>query len=56
MAGLGLRYAALDFVITPAREWVFLELNPAGQYGWIEDQTGAPLTEHLADLLTGAPS
>jgi glutathione synthase/RimK-type ligase-like ATP-grasp enzyme len=56
MAGLGLRYAALDFVIAPDQEWVFLELNPAGQYGWIEDQTGASLTEHLADLLTGAQS
>ncbi|MGQ0480414.1 MAG: MvdC/MvdD family ATP grasp protein [Pseudonocardia sp.] len=54
MAGLGLCYAALDFVITPDDDWVFLELNPAGQYGWIEEQTGAPLTEYLAELLTGA--
>jgi ATP-grasp ribosomal peptide maturase len=51
MAALDLRYAALDFVITPAGRWVFLEINAGGQYGWIEDRTGAPLTDHLADLL-----
>jgi ATP-grasp ribosomal peptide maturase len=52
-----LRYGALDFVITPDGEWVFLELNPGGQYGWIEAATGVPLTAYLADLLTsGAPA
>ena len=30
---------------------VFLEVNPAGQYGWLEAQTGAPVTQMLADLL-----
>ena len=36
------------------REWaeyVFLENNPAGQYGWIEDLTGAPMTSSLAEVL-----
>jgi hypothetical protein len=31
-----------------------LEVNPAGQYGYIEHHTGAPLTDQLADLLAGA--
>lgn len=53
MRRLGLAYGALDFVVTPEGEWVFLEINPAGQYGWIETATGVPLTEHLADWLTG---
>jgi D-alanine-D-alanine ligase-like ATP-grasp enzyme len=52
----GLAYAALDFVITPSGEWFMLELNPAGQYGFIEHATHAPLTAQLADLLTGATS
>ena len=52
--GFGLVYAALDFVITPSGEWVLLELNPTGQYGFVEDATGAPLTAQLADLFTGA--
>ncbi|MGI9002015.1 MAG: ATP-grasp ribosomal peptide maturase [Pseudonocardia sp.] len=56
MDGFGLVYGALDFVITPSGEWVLLEVNPTGQYGFIEDATGAPLTAQLADLLTGAAS
>jgi len=56
MRALGLRYGALNFVITPDGEWTFLEVNAGGQYGWIEDATGAPLTEQLADLLAkGTP-
>lgn len=54
MGGFGLVYGALDFVITPSGEWVLLEINPTGQYGFIENATGAPLTEQLADLLAGA--
>jgi glutathione synthase/RimK-type ligase-like ATP-grasp enzyme len=54
MTGFGLVYAALDFVITPSGDWVLLEINPAGQYGFIENAIGAPLTAQLADLLTGA--
>jgi hypothetical protein len=30
---------------------VFLEVNPSGQYGWIEQATGLPITRTLADLL-----
>jgi ATP-grasp ribosomal peptide maturase len=52
MRRFGLVYGALDFVVTPSGDWVFLEINPAGLYGWIEDHTGAPLTAQLADLLT----
>lgn len=52
MARMGLVYGAIDFVVTPEGEWVFLEINAGGQYGWIEHRTGAPLTEQLADLLT----
>jgi len=48
---LGLTYGAFDFVIRPDGEWVFLECNAGGQYGWIEDAIGAPITDTLADLL-----
>lgn len=53
MGQLDLSYGALDFVLTPDRRWVFLEVNPTGQYGWIESATAVPLTDQLADLLTG---
>lgn len=51
MDGFGLVYGALDFVLTPDGRWVFLEVNPTGQYGYIEHHTSAPLTAQLADLL-----
>lgn len=47
----GLRYAALDFVATPKGGLVFLDLNPSGQFGWLEAQTGAPITTALAEAL-----
>lgn len=47
----GLRYGAFDFVVRPDGEWVFLECNSGGQFGWIEDAVGAPITETMADLL-----
>lgn len=50
-AELGLVYGAFDFVIRPDGEWVFLECNAGGQYGWIEDAIDAPITGTLAGLL-----
>jgi ATP-grasp ribosomal peptide maturase len=52
MKSMDLVYGALDFVIQPDGVWTFLEINAGGQYGWLEDTTGAPLTDQLADLLT----
>lgn len=30
---------------------MFLEINPNGQYLWIEDETGLPITDAICDLL-----
>jgi ATP-grasp ribosomal peptide maturase len=51
MRELDLLYGAFDFVITLDAEWIFLEVNPGGQFGFLEDHTNAPLTAILADLL-----
>ncbi|XVV02731.1 ATP-grasp ribosomal peptide maturase [Actinosynnema sp. CA-248983] len=48
---LGLAYGAFDFVIRPDEQWIFLECNAGGQYGWLEDAAGLPITAALADLL-----
>jgi glutathione synthase/RimK-type ligase-like ATP-grasp enzyme len=53
MERLGLRFGALDFLVTPGGEWVFLEINPNGQWAWIEEQTGLPIASAIADALTG---
>jgi len=51
MAAFGLTYGAFDFVVTPAGQWVFLECNAGGQYGWLEGQTGLPITDAIVDVL-----
>lgn len=50
---LGLSFGAFDFTVTPGGAWVFLECNPAGLWGWIEEDTGLPIAASLADLLAG---
>ncbi|MGQ0778667.1 MAG: ATP-grasp ribosomal peptide maturase [Pseudonocardiales bacterium] len=50
---LGLRFGALDFIVDPDGQWWFLECNPNGQWAWIEDETGMPITSALADALEG---
>ncbi|WP_147444442.1 MULTISPECIES: hypothetical protein [Corallococcus] len=51
---LGLTYGAIDMRQTPEGEYVFLEVNPAGQYLFAELLTGAPISEAMAqELLLG---
>jgi glutathione synthase/RimK-type ligase-like ATP-grasp enzyme len=51
---LGLCYGALDLVLTPDGRYVFLEVNPMGQFLWIEKITGMPISEAICDLLEAA--
>src|SRR6185312_4199806 len=53
MLRLRLRFAAVDMVVTPEGEHVFLEANPNGQWAWIEDETGLPIAAAIADALEG---
>jgi hypothetical protein len=48
----GLRYGAVDMRRTPDGRYVFLEVNPAGQWRFVEDVTGQPITAAMARLLT----
>jgi ATP-grasp ribosomal peptide maturase len=47
----GLYFGAFDFAVTPDGEWIMLECNPFGEYGWLEDALDLPITSALADLL-----
>ena len=38
-------------VLTPDGRYVFLEINPNGQYLWIEKLTGLPISDAVSDLL-----
>lgn len=48
----GLQFSALDFVVDQDGRYVFLELNPNGQWAWIEQLVGTPISAALADLLS----
>ena len=52
MDSFGLTFASLDMIVTPEGEFVFLELNPNGQWLWLELELGLPLVASMADLLT----
>jgi glutathione S-transferase len=49
---LGLEFATADLVIDhDDRPW-FLEINPNGQWGWLQELTGVPLAERLVRRLS----
>lgn len=53
MERLQLRYGAADFIVGPGGEWTFLEVNPCGQWDWIQGATGLPIAEAIVDDLQG---
>lgn len=53
MERLQLRYGAADFIVGSDGKWTFLEVNPCGQWDWIQGATGLPIAEAIADDLQG---
>ena len=47
-------YGAYDFIVTPEGEHVFLEVNPVGQWLWLEEELGLDISQSIADLLSDA--
>lgn len=50
---LGLRYGAIDLTRTGTDEYVFLEVNPGGQFLFVEIATGMPISTAPAQALSG---
>ena len=50
---LGLEFGAIDLIVTPAGETVFLECNTQGHWLWIEELTGLPITQAICSRLAG---
>ena len=48
---LNLNFGCFDFIVTPNDEFVFLECNPNGQWGWIEDECHVPMSDAIVDCL-----
>lgn len=49
---LALRFGAIDFVLDRSGQLVFLEINPNGEWMWIEDLVGHPVSNALAEQLS----
>ncbi|OKJ84220.1 hypothetical protein AMK31_17705 [Streptomyces sp. TSRI0107] len=51
LADVGLGFGAFDFAVTADGAWWFLECNPNGQWAWLEDAAGLPITTAIAAML-----
>ena len=56
MDELGLEYSTIDMKLHENGEYVFLELNPQGQFLDVEIKTGMPITVAMAEFLADAPN
>ncbi len=48
---LGLVFGCIDMIVTPKGNYVFLEVNPNGQWLWIEKLTGFPIGDAIVNML-----
>ncbi len=53
MASLRLAFGAIDMIQTPDGEFVFLEVNPSGQWLWIDDKLTLGISDAIAAWLAG---
>jgi hypothetical protein len=51
MTELGLVFGAVDLICTTGGEYVFLEVNPGGEWGMLERNLGLPISEAIAEAL-----
>ncbi|HLZ56978.1 MAG TPA: hypothetical protein VKR06_08525 [Ktedonosporobacter sp.] len=51
MDRLGLVFGSIDMILTPQGDYVFLEINPNGQFDFVAQLAGLPIYEHLAAML-----
>jgi glutathione synthase/RimK-type ligase-like ATP-grasp enzyme len=51
LLALNIRFGCIDMIVTPSGEYVLLEVNPNGQWLWIEHITGAPIADAIAEEL-----
>lgn len=48
---LGLSFGAFDFVVDVNNELYFLEVNPNGQWYWLEERAGVLISDAIVDIL-----
>jgi glutathione synthase/RimK-type ligase-like ATP-grasp enzyme len=48
---LGLAFGAIDLILTPEGKFIFVEINPNGQWLWIEEVTCQYISDAVSELL-----
>ncbi len=51
LKSLNLRFGAIDFILDENTDYLFLEINPNGQWAWIEKQLGYDISGTISKLL-----
>ncbi|MDF5737759.1 MULTISPECIES: MvdD family ATP-grasp ribosomal peptide maturase [unclassified Nostoc] len=51
MVEFGLNYGAIDIILTPDGRHIFLEINPVGEFFWLERCPGLPISHAIAEVL-----
>ena len=51
MKALNLHFGAIDLVLAPNGEYYFLEINPNGQWLWLEDKLRFPIANKIVEWL-----
>ena len=50
LEAMGLHYGAFDFIEDLEGRLVFLEINPTGEWAWLEEQLNLPFREAFVRL------
>jgi glutathione synthase/RimK-type ligase-like ATP-grasp enzyme len=53
MSELGIVYGAFDFIRNKQGQLYFLEVNPAGEWAWLEQELGLNMRSALLELIEG---
>lgn len=48
----GLIYSAIDLILTPKGDYIFLEINPVGEFVWLEKELGLQISNKIIDEIT----
>lgn len=56
MNTFGLKYGAFDFILDEKGQTYFLEVNPTGDWYWIEHDTKMPITHSMVNLIENLAS
>ena len=50
MSALNLNFGGIDLALVDGK-YYFIEVNPTGEWGWLENSTGCEISKSIADAL-----